>query len=91
MGMTRKTITISGVMDDWIKTQIDAGRYANDSEYVRDLIRRDQERQEAISQARALVDQAHADAGRCRTASRLARDAESWTWSDGRSPPEPAG
>ena len=31
-------------MDDWIKSQIDSGRYGNDSEYVRDLIRKDQER-----------------------------------------------
>ncbi len=33
-------------MDDWIKSQIDSGRYGNDSEYVRDLIRKDQERRE---------------------------------------------
>ena len=31
-------------MDEWIKTQIASGRYGNDSEYVRDLIRKDQER-----------------------------------------------
>ncbi len=39
----RKTITLTDKQDAWIKTQIDAGRYTNDSEYIRDLVRRDQE------------------------------------------------
>ena len=42
MSMTRKTITITEQMDDWVKGQIKAGKYGNDSEYIRDLIRRDQ-------------------------------------------------
>lgn len=45
MAMIRKTITISKEMERWIKTQIDEGRYAGDSEYFRDLIRRDQDSQ----------------------------------------------
>lgn len=44
--MIRKTITMPDQMDDWIKTQIATGRYGNDSEYVRDLIRKDQERKQ---------------------------------------------
>ena len=43
MGTTRKTITITEQQDQWIKAQIDAGGFTNDSEYIRDLIRRDQE------------------------------------------------
>ena len=39
----RKTITLTDKQDDWIKAQIAAGDYTNDSEYFRDLIRRDQE------------------------------------------------
>jgi antitoxin ParD1/3/4 len=39
----RKTITLSDQQDNWIKGRIASGAYANDSEYVRDLIRRDQE------------------------------------------------
>ncbi len=42
MPMTRKTITITSQMDDWVKAQIDSGKYGNDSEYLRDLIRKDQ-------------------------------------------------
>ena len=42
MGTTRKTITVTDQQDSWIKTQIEAGEFTNDSEYIRDLIRRDQ-------------------------------------------------
>lgn len=40
---TRKTITITEKQDEWIKAQVSAGDFTNDSEYLRDLIRRDQE------------------------------------------------
>lgn len=44
METVRKTITVTGQQDEWIKAQIEAGRFTNDSEYLRDLIRQDQER-----------------------------------------------
>ena len=56
MTMTRKTITISDAMDEWVKTQIGTGRYGNDSEYFRDLIRHDQERQEKLTNLRAAIE-----------------------------------
>jgi len=53
---TRKTITVTEQQDEWIKAQIGAGSYTNDSEYIRDLIRRDQERHTKIAAMQALVD-----------------------------------
>ena len=53
MGTTRKTITVTDQQDEWIKAQIEAGGFTNDSEYVRDLIRRDQARSEEIESLRA--------------------------------------
>ena len=44
MGTKRKTITITDGQDRWVKSQINAGGFTNDSEYIRDLIRRDQAR-----------------------------------------------
>lgn len=44
MGTMRKTITVTVQQDRWIKAQIAAGDFTNDSEYIRDLIRRDQAR-----------------------------------------------
>jgi antitoxin ParD1/3/4 len=39
MAAVRKTITLTRSQDDWLKSQIAAGRYLNDSEVIRDLIR----------------------------------------------------
>lgn len=55
MGTVRKTITLTDKQDGWIKAQIDAGHYTNDSEYIRDLIRRDQERSAATEAIRAAL------------------------------------
>ena len=55
MGTVRKTITLTDQQDDWIKAQIDAGHYTNDSEYIRDLIRREQERSAEIDVIRAAL------------------------------------
>ena len=41
MSVQRKTITVSHQQDSWIKAQVKSGDYNNDSEYIRDLIRKD--------------------------------------------------
>jgi antitoxin ParD1/3/4 len=55
MGTVRKTITLTDKQDAWIKAQIDAGHYTNDSEYIRDLIRREQERSAELEAIRAAL------------------------------------
>lgn len=56
MSMHRKTITVTDHQNHWIRDQIQGGRYGNDSEYIRDLIRRDQESKEQLDNLRrALV------------------------------------
>lgn len=57
MGTVRKTITLTEQQDGWIKAQIKAGHYTNDSEYIRDLIRREQERSADLEAIRnALIE-----------------------------------
>jgi antitoxin ParD1/3/4 len=57
MTTIRKTITITDQQDDWIKSRIAAGEFTNDSEYIRDLIRRDQARFAEIEAIReALIE-----------------------------------
>ena len=51
MATVRKTITLTAQQDDWIKAQIANGDYTNDSEYFRDLVRRDQEKFRALKAA----------------------------------------
>lgn len=55
---TRKTITVTDQQDEWIKARIGAGSYTNDSEYIRDLIRKDQDRHAKIAAMQKLIDEA---------------------------------
>jgi antitoxin ParD1/3/4 len=57
MATVRKTITVTDQQNAWIQAQIDNGHYTNDSEYIRDLIRREQERTAGIDAIRqALIE-----------------------------------
>ena len=57
MGTVRKTITLTEQQDNWIAEQIADGSYTNDSEAIRDLIRREQERRFEIETIRqALIE-----------------------------------
>ena len=55
MGTTRKTITISEQQDAWVKARINGGDYTNDSEYFRDMIRRDQEQSAKFSALKQAI------------------------------------
>ena len=55
MSTKRKTITVTEQQNNWIKTRIAAGEFTNDSEYIRDLIRRDQTSQADIDAIRAAL------------------------------------
>jgi antitoxin ParD1/3/4 len=55
VGTVRKTITLTDQQDNWIKAHISAGHYTNDSEYIRDLIRREQERALEMDAIRAAL------------------------------------
>lgn len=57
MANVRKTITLTEQQDAWITAQIAAGQYTNDSEAIRDLIRREQQRTAQIEALRdALIE-----------------------------------
>ena len=53
--MLRKTITLTDHQNDWVKSQINSGKYGNDSEYIRDLIRADEEKKKEIAFFRAAI------------------------------------
>jgi antitoxin ParD1/3/4 len=55
MSIVRKTISLTEQQDQWVKSQINAGDYTNDSEYIRDLIRREQERSAEMAIIRAAL------------------------------------
>lgn len=55
--MATMNVSLPASMKDWVEAQTETGRYANASDYVRDLIRRDQERNGKIAAMQRLVDE----------------------------------
>ncbi len=55
MPIIRRTITLTEQQKDRIAAQIDAGDYTNDSEAIRDLIRREQDRSADLARLRAAL------------------------------------
>ena len=50
-------ISLPDPMKTWVETQTKDGLYSNVSDYMRDLIRRDQARQAALAEIQALIDE----------------------------------
>ena len=46
--MATMNISLPDKMRDWVESQIEAGQYSNNSDYVRDLIRKDQQRNDKL-------------------------------------------
>lgn len=53
--MVTMNISVPGPMKDWVQAQIDEGKYASSSDYVRDLIRKDQEEKDKIAALQAAI------------------------------------
>jgi antitoxin ParD1/3/4 len=58
MSMVKKSITVTDQQNDWIQSQLAVGNYASDSELLRDLIRKEQEKLSQIAQIRKALDDA---------------------------------
>lgn len=57
--MIRHTISIPEPMSNYISGQVKSGQYGNVSEYIRDLIRKDQEQKKlAMAELRNMLDKA---------------------------------
>lgn len=55
MPMLKKTYSITETLDQYVSQRIKSGEYATDSEYVRELIRRDQEENREIAYIRSKL------------------------------------
>ncbi len=53
--MATMNVSLPDPMREWVDAQTRSGRYSNASDYVRDLIRRDQERADDLAVLEALV------------------------------------
>lgn len=73
--MIRKTISIPDGMAAYIDERLKAGQFGNDSEYFRELVRRDQERRGGVSAIQSLIDEALESGVPARTLEDLVADA----------------
>lgn len=55
--MATMNVSLPDPMKAWVESQASTGRYANASDYVRDLIRRDQERAGKLAELQRLIDE----------------------------------
>ena len=55
--MATMNISLPDPMKAWVEEQSNGGRYGNASDYVRDLIRRDQDRLEALARFERLINE----------------------------------
>lgn len=50
-------ISLPEQMRKWVQAQIEAGKYASSSDYVRDLIRQDQERRDKLTLLQRAIEE----------------------------------
>lgn len=55
--MATMNVSLPDLMKEWVEARAKTGRYSNASDYVRDLIRRDQERSETLQELQGLITQ----------------------------------
>lgn len=53
--MATMNVSLPDAMKAWVEEQVQTGRYGNSSDYVRDLVRRDQERTAKKAEFERLV------------------------------------
>ena len=53
--MATMNVSLPGPMKHWVEQQAETGRFSNASDYVRDLIRRDQQRADGMRELQRLI------------------------------------
>ena len=73
--MATMNVSLPDAMKAWVEDQTRTGRYGNASDYVRDLIRREQIRAEKIAHMERLVEEAYASGDSDMTAAEIFAEA----------------
>ena len=55
--MAQLNISVPEALKGWIDTRLAQGRFSSPSDYVRDLVRRDQERADETAWVQAMIDE----------------------------------
>ncbi len=73
--MAQMNISIPDKLKGWAERRVAEGRYSSTSDYVRDLIRRDEEYQEKVERLQAAIDEGRATGVSRRTIEDIIADA----------------
>jgi antitoxin ParD1/3/4 len=84
METIRKTITLTDKQNEWIKAQIASGDFTNDSEYIRDLVRRDKEQNAQFMALKQAIQEGLDSGVSNKTITGIIEDVESRLKADGR-------
>ena len=72
--MATMNVSLPDRMKAWVEARVKSGQYANASDYVRDLIRRDQNEGEKLERLRAAIDSGRNSGVSPRTVDQIMRD-----------------
>jgi antitoxin ParD1/3/4 len=72
--MATMNVSLPDQMKEWVEAQAENGRYSNASDYVRDLIRRDQVKTEKIAAMQIKIDEGLASGISTRTMADIRAD-----------------
>ena len=84
MGTVRKTVTLTDQQDRWIKVRTAAGDFASGSEYIRDLIRRDQEESVRLQALKSAIQEGLESGVSDKTVPQIMEEVEARLRTDGR-------
>lgn len=73
--MATMNISLPDPMKEWVEAQARTGRHSNASDYVRDLIRKDQERSDKIAAMQRFIDEGMASGTSDRSMDEILADA----------------
>lgn len=73
--MATMNVSLPEPMKEWVESQARTGRYANTSDYVRDLIRKDQDRADKFARMQQLVSEGLQSGDGSKTMDELREDA----------------
>jgi len=76
MNTIRKSITFTNQQNEWIKLQLEKGDFTNDSEYIRDLVRKDQSENLKLVELKNAIDEGFNSGVSDKTISDLMREVD---------------
>jgi antitoxin ParD1/3/4 len=84
MATVRKSITFTDTLSNWMQSLVSSGEYANESEYVRELVRKDREKNAKLQALREAIDEGLKSGVSTRSVADILKSKEAQLRKDGR-------